>query len=253
MDCPLVAWHAPWMRIANLDDLLTVLDEVIASGTRGDRTRGGAGDYWSRLLTDAEHPLSTRLPDEPLVDWHTRGLLGHLDGARVLDVGCGNGRNGAWLAGQGAEVIGVDLAAGLLGDVRPLLPPSMTVRVCDVLRDPLPGGTFDVVYDSGCYHHVAPHRRLTYLDRILSRVTPGGRFAIVTFGAAAAPDDTVVLATGDTAGGMSFTPDDLVRAFRPLTPVEVRSVREGVPGTFGAGFLNAGLFESRGGTPSSAG
>jgi SAM-dependent methyltransferase len=231
------------MRIGSVEDLFDELDRVVAESRRGDVTKDAA-DYWTAMLTREGHPLNSRLPDEPLVDWHGRGLLGDLDGARVLDVGCGNGRNGAWLAERGADVVGVDLAAPLLDAVRPDLPTSMTVTALDVLRDPLPAGPFDVVYDSGCFHHLAPHRRITYRERILPLLAPGGRYAVVAFAQESqpSPSDREVLTSGDLGGGMSFLVEDLERILAPLHPVEVRRVRDGVPGTFGAEFLNAGLF-----------
>ncbi|ROS75493.1 cyclopropane-fatty-acyl-phospholipid synthase family protein [Cellulomonas sp. PhB143] len=172
------------------------------------------------------------------------GLLGEVAGARVLDVGCGNGRNGRWLAERGADVVGVDLAAAVLDDVRPTLPPSMSVRALDVLRDPLPPGPFHLVYDSGCFHHVAPHRRPTYLERVLPLLAAGGRYGIVAFSQERqpAPSDTEILTSGDTAGGSAFLLEDLRRIFSGLQPMELRGVRDDVEGTFGADFLNAGLF-----------
>jgi cyclopropane fatty-acyl-phospholipid synthase-like methyltransferase len=166
---------------------------------------------------------------------------------RVLDVGCGNGRNGAWLAERGADVVGVDLAAPLLDAVRPDLPESMTVTALDVLRDPLPAGPFDVVYDSGCFHHLAPHRRITYRERILPLLAPGGRYGIVAFSQERQPGpvDRDVLTSGDLGGGMAFLLEDLERILAPLRPLDVRPVRDDVAGTFGAGFLNAGLFAVR--------
>lgn len=55
----------------------------------------------------------------------------------------------------GARAHGVDLAQPLLDAVRPTLPPGATVSVADVLRDDLPTEPFDLVYDSGCFHHGA--------------------------------------------------------------------------------------------------
>lgn len=231
------------MRIGNLNELFEELDRVVAESRRGDPTRADAADFWTGMLTGEGHPLNMRLPDEPLVDWYDRGLLGDLDGARVLDVGCGNGRNGGWLAERGADVVGVDLAASLLDSVRPELPESMVVTALDVLRDPLPSGPFDVVYDSGCFHHLAPHRRITYRERILPLLAPGGRYAIVAFSQERqpSPSDRDVLGSGDLGGGMSFLLEDLERIFAPLRALEMRPVRDDVPGTFGADFLNAGL------------
>ncbi|MFI5696734.1 class I SAM-dependent methyltransferase [Kribbella sp. NPDC051586] len=233
-------------RLHTVDQLLDVLDQVVGASGRGDRSHASAAEYWTGLLTTPGHPLTSQLPDEPLVDWNERGLLGDLAGARVLDVGCGGGRNTRWFAERGATVEGVDLAAGLLDTIRPDMPSPVTLTALDVLRDPLPAGPFDVVYDSGCFHHIAPHRRITYLERILPLVRPGGRFAIVTFAAERmeTPTDLDVVMTGDTYGGMTFSLDDLHTIFGTLTPVELRAVQPDRAGTFGPDFLNAALFRN---------
>jgi 2-polyprenyl-3-methyl-5-hydroxy-6-metoxy-1,4-benzoquinol methylase len=231
-------------RIYTVDQLLEVLDQVVSASGRGDRSEASAAEYWTGLLTTPGHPLATQLPDEPLVDWHDRGLLGDLSGARVLDVGCGGARNTRWLAEQGATVEGIDLAADLLDTLRPTMPTGVTLTALDVLRDPLPEGPFDLVYDSGCFHHIAPHRRITYLQRVLPLVRPGGRFGIVTFAAERmeTPSDLDVVTTGDTYGGMTFSLDDLRTIFGTLTPVELRAVHPDRDNTFAPDFLNAALF-----------
>jgi 2-polyprenyl-3-methyl-5-hydroxy-6-metoxy-1,4-benzoquinol methylase len=231
-------------RVHSVDQLLETLDLIVAASDRGDRSEHSAAEFWTEMLTKPGHPLGTTLPDEPLVDWHERGLLGNLDGARVLDVGCGGGRNSRWFAQHGATVEGIDLAAPLLEIVRPTMPASVTLTALDVLRDPLPAGQFDVVYDSGCFHHIAPHRRITYLERVLPLVRPGGRFGIVTFAAEQmeTPPDQEIIFTGDTAGGMAFTLADLQAIFDALKPVELRAVRSDREDAFGPEFLNAALF-----------
>ena len=231
-------------RIFTVDQLLDVLDQVVSASGRGDRSSTSAAEYWTGLLTTPGHPLATQLPDEPLVDWHERGLLGELENARVLDVGCGAGRNTRWFAEQGATVDGIDLAADLLDTLRPTMPAAVTLTAVDVLRDPLPAGEYDVVYDSGCFHHIAPHRRITYLQRVLPLVRPGGRFGIVAFAAERmeTPSDLDVVTTGDTYGGMTFSVADLRTIFGALTPIELRAVHPDREGTFAADFLNAALF-----------
>lgn len=231
-------------RIFTVDQLLDVLDQVVSASGRGDRSSTSAAEYWTGLLTTPGHPLTTQLPDEPLVDWHERGLLGELENARVLDVGCGAARNTRWFAEQGATVDGIDLAADLLDTLRPTMPAAVTLTAVDVLRDPLPAGEYDVVYDSGCFHHIAPHRRITYLQRVLPLVRPGGRFGIVAFAAERMdmPSDLDVVTTGDTYGGMTFSLDDLRTIFGALTPLDLRAVQPDREGTFAADFLNAALF-----------
>jgi len=127
------------------------------------------------------------------------------------------------------------------------MPSGVALTSADVLRGSLPGGQFDVVYDSGCFHHIAPHRRATYLDRVLPLIAPDGVFGIVTFASEAEPltSDAVVITTGDNGGGSSFTLMELREIFSELEPIEGRRVRADVDGAFGADFLNAALFRSR--------
>ena len=227
---------------------MELLDAVVAASSRGDRTGAQAGQFWADLLTREGHPLATDLPDENLVAWQAAGLLGPLNHARVLDVGCGNGRNSRWLAEKGAQVHGVDISASLLNDVRPGMPKNVRLTANDVLRGPLPDGPFDLIYDSGCFHHLAPHRRATYLDRVLGRLAPGGAYGIVTLASEAdeSPSDLEVLTSGDSGGGTTFSLDDLRSVFSMFEPVELRRVRTEVQGTFGMDFLNAALFRARG-------
>lgn len=232
------------MRVSTHDELLALLDDVVASAGRGDRSARTASTYWSTLIGTPGHPLATDLPDECLLDWSARGLLGDLDGARVLDVGCGNGRNARWFAQQGAVVTGLDIATGLLEAARPTMPPSVRLLDVDVLREDLPSGPFDVIHDSGCYHHLAPHRRPTYRERIPPLLAPNGRFGIVAFSAESLPqpDDTEILRTGDLAGGMSFTLEDLRHAFAGLTPLDLRPARPATEDAFGSDLLGVALF-----------
>lgn len=232
------------MRIHTHGQLLELLDDVVRHSPRGDRAAGQAADFWTELLTREGHPLATGLPDENLSDWGARGLLGDLSGRRVLDVGCGNGRNSRWFAEQGAQVLGIDIAEPLLERVRAGMPAGVTLAWIDVLRGDLPTGPYDVIYDSGCFHHIPPHRRATYLQRVLPLLAPQGRFGVVTLAAEVNDftSDTEQLISGDNGGGSSFSLDDLRAIFAPLEPVETRRVRRGDECAFGADFLNAAVF-----------
>ncbi|HEY7068641.1 MAG TPA: class I SAM-dependent methyltransferase [Acidimicrobiales bacterium] len=57
-------------------------------------------------------------PADDLVARSLLGLVGAVRGERVLDLACGEGRIARALAGQGNEVVGVDLSAGLLDIAR---------------------------------------------------------------------------------------------------------------------------------------
>ncbi len=73
-------------------------------------------------------------------------LLGELAGRRVLEVGCGAAAGSRWLATQGAEVVAVDLSAGMLRHAA-LAAASSGVRVplvqCDAMALPFAADAFD--------------------------------------------------------------------------------------------------------------
>jgi SAM-dependent methyltransferase len=116
-------------------------------------------------------------PPFDLIGWVLE-VAGVTDGARVLDVGCGNGNYLAEMARRGVAAVGCDLSFGML---RSVAGPQVLVNA-DVTRLPLRDAAFDIV--------LAPHM-LYHVDDVvaaaheLRRVTvPGGVCVAVTNGAA---------------------------------------------------------------------
>lgn len=75
------------------------------------------------------------------------GLLGEVAGRRVLEVGCGSAPCARWLAAHGAQVVGLDLSAGML---RHALDAAAETGICvplvqaDATRLPFGSGSFDL-------------------------------------------------------------------------------------------------------------
>jgi len=77
------------------------------------------------------------------------GLLGPVRGRRVLEVGCGAASAARWLATQGADVVGLDLSAGMLRHA--LLGADRSgVRVALVQADALGLPFGDATFDTAC-------------------------------------------------------------------------------------------------------
>lgn len=79
------------------------------------------------------------MPPE-LCDYGAQFLDRMAPAGRVLDVGCGAGRDMAWLEAQGAAVIGADLAEGMLAQARPQAHGALVQS--DMRRLPFAGATF---------------------------------------------------------------------------------------------------------------
>jgi SAM-dependent methyltransferase len=75
-------------------------------------------------------------------------LLGDVRGRRVLELGCGAAAGARWLAGEAAEVVALDLSAGMLRHAR-RAEDRAGVRVplvqADALALPFGDGAFDIV------------------------------------------------------------------------------------------------------------
>lgn len=124
-----------------------------------DTTRGAPWPGWKRLLPLLRPPLT------------------------VLDVGCGNGRLGAFLAKHfGADVYyhGIDSNPALLQHARETLrDANATFAVRDIVEDssiqPPDANTYDVVALFGVLHHVpGAARRLALIRQLAGYVAPRG-------------------------------------------------------------------------------
>ena len=100
----------------------------------------------------------------------------------VLDVGCGNGRFGVFLADRlgrdGLHYVGLDSSAALLERARTALSEiDARLDVRDIVDDPPDAalGQFDLVVLFGMLHHIpGADRRLALLRSLADRVATGG-------------------------------------------------------------------------------
>ncbi|MER5637231.1 class I SAM-dependent methyltransferase [Kitasatospora sp. NPDC002227] len=247
-------------NIRTVEDVLTFLDGFFTSDTDTGRLATGDGTaFWDRFYTDRSRPVPffSPKPDASLAGYLDRGLIAP---GRALDLGCGAGRNTLHLAARGFEVDAVDLSPVAIEWAKErAAEASVEARLICGDAFTLDGeltGPYHLIVDSGCFHHLPPHRRISYLallDRVLA---PGGHLALTCF--AAGPDgmgseldDADFYREGSLQGGLAYTPEALRRAFAGLTEVELTRMRQEPPESelFGVPFLWTALFR-RGGGPS---
>lgn len=105
-------------------------------------------------------------------------VLGEVDGLAVLDAACGEGYLARILAGQGAQVTGLDLAPRLIALARAKPAPApITWGVAD-LSQPLPAlaGQFDRVVSYLALNDVADYQGFS--ATLAAVLKPGGRLVI---------------------------------------------------------------------------
>jgi SAM-dependent methyltransferase len=232
--------------VRTVDDLLRLMDLLFAP--EADRWTAGASSWWDGFYADRSRPVPffVAKPDENLVSYLDRGLVRP---GRALDLGCGAGRNAVYLALAGFEVDAVALSptAVAWGEDR-----AREARVgvrfhCgDAFTSTELVGPYDLIYDSGCFHHLPPHRRISYLTLLNAVLAPGGHLGLACF----APGEGSELSDADLyrharlQGGVGYTPESLRWIFSDLTEVELRRVHDEPPESphFGEPFLWAALF-----------
>ncbi|TXS15440.1 class I SAM-dependent methyltransferase [Streptomyces sp. ms191] len=234
-----------------VEDVLRLMDGLFAP--EADRWTGGAADWWDGFYGDRSKavPFFVDKPDENLVAYLDHGLV---TPRRVLDLGCGPGRNALHLASRGYEVDAVDLSHRAIAWAEERAHEAgARIRFHRGDAFALAGGVlegpYDLIHDSGCFHHLPPHRRISYLRLIGRLLAPGGHFSLTCFAAGAGGmgselSDEEFYRRGGLQGGLAYTPDSLRRIFSDLEEVELRRMRDEPADApcFGESFLWAALF-----------
>jgi SAM-dependent methyltransferase len=141
---------------------------------------------WNSRYETGDTPWDTGAPSTQL----TRFLAQHKQvPGRALEIGCGTGNNVIWLAQQGWDVTGVDVAPRALDLARDTAQHAgvpATFLVADVLDLPEFNQPFDLLFDRGCYHAVRRGAPFGYAPSV-ARALAAGAHGLILAGNAKEP------------------------------------------------------------------
>jgi len=127
-------------------------------------------------LTDQYESLSFEEVHADLID------MLPAPGATVLDVGSGSGRDAAWLAAHGYDVVAVEPSEAMLAHARERHSTSKVHWLLDSLPDLVNvrrlGLSFDLIILSAVWMHIPPTARERALRKLATLLAPKGRIAI---------------------------------------------------------------------------
>lgn len=226
-------------EILNVEDVLNMLDSLLRE----------PGPFWDGFYKDKEKdiPFFVHVPDENLISYFENY---NINPETALEIGCGNGRNAIYMAKKGCQVEAIDISSEAINwahqnaDRSNVSITLINGSVFDVVDDKC---KYDFIYDAGCLHHIAPHRRINYIELIKRALKPGGYFGLTCFahGGGAEISDWEVYRLRSLKGGQAFTEVKLKKLFeRAFDVIELRMMKEIVQPatTFGESFLWAALF-----------
>ena len=182
------------------DDVLELLDKLFQNRQE---------QWWDAFFSDHDKPCPFFVdwPDENLVEYFDKGIL---KTGRVLKLGCGHGRNALFLARHGCQVDAVDFSqkAISLAKERSDAEGLEVNFICkSIFEMNTPSAKYDLVYDAGCFHHLPPHRRESYVNLVSKVLKIGGLFGLTCF----TPDggsnmsDLEVYEQRSIKGGLGYT------------------------------------------------
>jgi SAM-dependent methyltransferase len=165
---------------------------------------------------------------------------------RVLELGCGNGRNAVHLASLGCTVDAVDFSTQAIEWAQErarLAGVVVTLQCCSIFDAAFAEGCYDLVYDSGCFHHLPPHRRRDYVGLVSRALKPGGCYGLVCFRPedGSGYTDQQVYERASLGGGLGYS-EDRLHALWDSAPFRLRELRQmrktdGQEPSFGEDFL----------------
>jgi SAM-dependent methyltransferase len=232
--------------IRTYNDLLTMLDQKFRSPEK----------FWDPFYSDREKPVPffKNAPDENLVSYCERKLI---QPGKAMDLGCGPGRNTLYLAQRGFDVIGYDISSVAIDWARErAAEKNLNVRFeCKSVFQIESHEEFDFVYDSGCMHHLLPHRRVQYLEIVHRSLKPGGLFGITCFrpgfgdqgGPVREMSDWDVYEEGTMNGGLAFSEEKIHYILDPYFEcIEFRAMEKPENDeVFGVPFLWCSLWKKK--------
>jgi len=134
---------------------------------------------WNESYRSGALPWDTGKPSSEL----ERAVCGELiRPCRALEIGCGTGTNSVWMAQQGFEVTGIDvapLAVELAGQRARTAGVKAHFMVADVIQLPDLGEPFEFFFDRGCYHAVRRTAAERYAPAVAQNLTKGARGLIL--------------------------------------------------------------------------
>jgi SAM-dependent methyltransferase len=202
------------------EDVLNMLDALLEG-------RGRA--WWDEFFADRAKPCPffTEWPDENLVAWFGEGRL---TPGRVLELGCGNGRNATYLASLGCSVDAVDFSARAIewaGDLARQTGVPVSFQCCSIFDAEFTPEAYDLVYDAGCFHHLPPHRRKDSVELVRTALKPGGSYGLVCFRpeGGSGYTDQQVYERASLGGGLGYSADRL-RSLWDKAPFSLQVLRQ---------------------------
>ncbi|MBO4748847.1 MAG: class I SAM-dependent methyltransferase [Lachnospiraceae bacterium] len=160
------------VEINNYEELFEVLDRLNESIDWNT--------FYGERVMKAPFLVNNTLPDKMITEFVATHSIGD-----AVEFGCGEGRNAIFLAKKGIDVVAIDSSDVAIRNAKDKAEGLDNVRfICEsFLAVDFEDQKYDLVIDSGMFHHLAPHRRLQYRELLKEILKEDGYFLLLCFSA----------------------------------------------------------------------
>ena len=158
-------------EVNTLEDLYDILDNF-TDGVKWE-------EFYKKREKKPPFVVNSKIPDKVLVDFLKNNQI-----ENAIVFGCGEGRNSIFLAKNNVNVDAIDLseeainnAIGTAKEQRV----NVNFESGNLFKKEYLENHYDLVVDSGVFHHLAPHRRLQYREIIKKILKENGYFIMLCF------------------------------------------------------------------------
>ncbi|MDQ1281548.1 MAG: hypothetical protein QG670_2813 [Thermoproteota archaeon] len=169
-------------------------------------------------------PWGYNTPDADIIP-----LIDKLDvppNARVLDAGCGNGKNSVYLREKGFETYGFDISSKAIAFAHKSIPTGDFV-VADAVSLPYAEEVFDLIVDVGLLHSIPPDAWESYKKETNRILKPKGYYFLRSFHRPLnyPPDKPILYENTDQTGRSYFERDPNKEQF-PIWGFNIPQIRD---------------------------
>ena len=160
------------VEINNYEDLFQVLDRLNESIDWNN--------FYAERVMKAPFLVNNTLPDKMITEFVKTHSI-----RDAVEFGCGEGRNAIYLAKRGIDIVAIDSSDIAIGNAKKKMDGLKNLRfICsDFLTVDFEDRKYDLIIDSGMFHHLAPHRRLQYRELLKELLKGNGYFVLLCFSA----------------------------------------------------------------------
>lgn len=130
-------------------------------------------DFWNQIY--ATHQTSIPCEDDPVLSEALRHF-GNVKGAKLLDLGCGDGSTSLFFAKQGADVVAIDISEVAIANLSRFCQQNHISNITPIKCSAFEIaelGPFDFVFGNMILHHLEPFEGFAQILR--ASLTPTGK------------------------------------------------------------------------------